>query len=123
MDYQSALTIIASEAIQVHTAAGRSGIQAEFILPESPARRKGRGTALVRDQQESSIFHFQVPGCAGQNALDCGHLTQKQDGQMDEMYPLVDQLAATGNPRVGTPLASHSRPPAVSVTGSQVTET
>ena len=91
------------------------------------SRMMGCVTSLARSTCSSleylrkipSVVDRQVPEIGRCETLDVGEVAQEPAGEVDQVWSLVDELAAAGQGRVGAPFPIVADPPAVAVSGAK----
>src|SRR5882757_4432626 len=101
--YQLTFPVAAAQAIEMGASPCPRDIEAELVLPETPADGKGRGPSLVIEQQSRRVFDRETPDLAGYLCFDPGDRAEQEKRQVYQVHTLVEQFTATGEPGIGSP--------------------
>src|SRR5439155_8550261 len=91
-------------------------LEGEQVLPFRPTGVQKRNLAARGfEEQKAIVLYRHVPEVGVGTPLDAGEVAQEPAREVDQVRPLVDQLPASGNSRLGTPFPIVARTPAMAV--------
>ena len=121
-DDEPLLAIRACEPVDLQLPGRAEDLEREEVLPLRPARvehRPGAGLALAEDH-DGVVLDVHRPERGAEQRAVKRQRPEQRVAQVEQVHPLVDELAAAGPRAVGPPLALVADPAAVPVAAAHM---
>ena len=115
--------IAAAKPSDLDLAFAAINLERKQVFPLRAARvQEGRLIGRRPQDHEAVVIDRHVPEIGMGRSLDLDEVTQNPTGEIDQVWPLVDELAAARSPRIGAPFPVVAQPSAMAVPAAQVHE-